>query len=284
MNPGIGLALAAMLCFGCADVVYKRGAQAGAPLHQFMMVQSALYLAAVVVYAFVIGALVFHPAVLWALLSGVCMVVGFYNFAASLKAGAVSIVAPVFRLSFVLTATLAIVVLGEALTAWKLAGIALALAAAWLLLGGPAPVGVDLAARRGAVTRAVVATAAVGLGTFIMKLALLGGATPGALVVLQACVVSSLAAVFAIRRDRGFRPAPAVLRHAPPAAFALAAGFVLMAESMARGQASVVVPVAQMGFVAAALAGFLFLREPFSARRGAGLAAAVAALGCLAHG
>jgi multidrug transporter EmrE-like cation transporter len=45
-----------------------------------------------------------------------------------------------------------------------------------------------------------------------------------------------------------------------------------------------VVPIAQMGFVVTALLGFLFLREPFTARKGAGLVAALAALASLAYG
>jgi len=42
--------------------------------------------------------------------------------------------------------------------------------------------------------------------------------------------------------------------------------------------------VAQMGFVVTALLGFFFLREPFTARKCAGLAAALAALTSLARG
>ena len=44
-----------------------------------------------------------------------------------------------------------------------------------------------------------------------------------------------------------------------------------------------VVPIAQMGFVITALLGFLLLREPFTARKGAGLIAALAALASLAR-
>ena len=70
----------------------------------------------------------------------------------------------------------------------------------------------------------------------------------------------------------------------PLAALTLALAFAFMVESMARAQASVVVPIAQMGFVVTALLGFLFLREPFCMRKGAGIAAALAALASLAHG
>jgi multidrug transporter EmrE-like cation transporter len=39
-----------------------------------------------------------------------------------------------------------------------------------------------------------------------------------------------------------------------------------------------------MGFVVTALLGFIFLRESFTARKGAGLLAALAALASLAYG
>ena len=43
---------------------------------------------------------------------------------------------PIFRLSFTVTTALAVLVLAEPLTPWKLAGLAAAFAAVWLLLGG----------------------------------------------------------------------------------------------------------------------------------------------------
>ncbi len=44
------------------------------------------------------------------------------------------------------------------------------------------------------------------------------------------------------------------------------------------------VPIAQMGFVVTAALGILVLREPLTARKAAGLAAALAALAVLAFG
>ena len=57
-----------------------------------------------------------------------------------------------------------------------------------------------------------------------------------------------------------------------------------MVESLVRGDASVMVPIAQMGFGVTALLGFLFMRERFTARKGVGLAAALAALASFAYG
>ena len=72
--------------------------------------------------------------------------------------------------------------------------------------------------------------------------------------------------------------------HAPVAAVLLVVAFTFLAKGLEGGEASVVVPVAQMGFVVTALLGFFFLREPFTARKCAGLAAALAALASLARG
>jgi drug/metabolite transporter (DMT)-like permease len=285
MTPGIEYALGAMLFFGLGDLVYKRGAAAGAQPHHFLMVQSWVFTPSVVLYAMVTGSLHFVAGSFWGALAGVFVLVGFYNFAHSLKSGSISINAPVFRLSFVLTAALAVLLLGEPLTPCKLAGLALALAAVWLLLGAPAPA--DAAGRRerrSSLLRVLVATVSIGAGNFIYTFGLRAGATPASLIVAQAAVVVTLATVFAGAVDRCIRPSAAALRYAPRAALLLALAFAFMVESMARAEASVVVPIAQMGFVVTALLGFLFLREPFTARKGAGLAAALAALASLAHG
>ena len=285
MTPGIEYALGAMLFFGLGDLIYKRGAAAGAQPHHFLMVQSWVFAPSVVFYAVLTGSLHFVAGSLWGALAGFFVLVGFYNFAHSLKSGSISINAPVFRLSFVLTAALAVLLLGEPLTRYKLAGIALALAAVWLLLGAPTPE--DAAGRResrSSLVRVFVATVSVGAGNFIYTFGLRAGATPASLIVAQAAVVVTLATVFASAVDRRVRPSAAALRYAPRAALVLALAFAFMVESMARAEASVVVPIAQMGFVVTALLGFLFLREAFTARKGAGIAAALAALASLAHG
>jgi transporter family protein len=76
-------------------------------------------------------------------------------------------------------------------------------------------------------------------------------------------------------------PSRAALAHAPVAAVLLVAAFILLAKGLQLGEASVIVPIAQMGFVVTALLGFFLLRETFTARKGAGLVAAVAALASL---
>ena len=284
MSPGIGYALGAMLLFGLGDLVYKRGAAAGAEPHHLLMVQTWVFLPTVTLYALVTGTLRFDAGTLWGALAGVFVLTGFYNFAHSLKSGSISINAPVFRLSFVITAALAFVLLGEPLTAYKIAGIALALAAVWLLLGAPAGAAAARRESRSSLARVLLATGAVGIGNVIYKYGLRAGSAPASLIVVQSIVVVTLATAFAAAVDGRIRPSGAALRYAPVAGVALAFAFAFLVESLARGEASVMVPIAQMGFGVTALLGFVFLHEPFTARKAAGLAAALAALASLAKG
>lgn len=281
MSPAIACALGALLCFGLGDLIYKQGAAAGAQPHQFLMLQSWVFTPIVFLYALATRQLEFVPGTLWGALAGVFILTGFYNFAHSLKTGSISINAPVFRLSFVITAALAVALLGEPPTAAKAAGIALALAAAWLLLGGA---GGPQREDRGSLIRVLVATVSVGIGNFIYKLGLQAGATPASIIVAQGCAVVAGATLLVAWKEGGIRAEAPVRRFAPRAAVVLAAAFSLLVEALSRGEASVVVPVAQMGFVVTALVGTLFLGESFTLRKGTGLLAALAALASLAAG
>jgi len=284
VSENIAYALGALLLYGLADFVYKRGAAAGAQPHQFLMVQTWFFSSLALLYGLVSGTLAFNAGAWWGALAGVLVVVGYYNFAWSLRHGSVSTNATIFRLSFTVTAALAVVVLGERLTAVKLAGLAFALAAVCLLLaspdGGKSRAGPE---DRASLARVLLATVAVGIASFTYKLGLLQGAAPIALVVAQGAVAVTLATAFAAHLDRGVRPSRAALRHAPVAAVLLVCAFVFLAKGLQGGEASVIVPIAQMGFVVTALLGFLLLREPFTLRKGAGLVAAVAALASLAR-
>ena len=284
MSHGVGYALVAMICFGLADLVYKRGAAAGVQAHHFMMVQGWCYAPAVTLYGLSTGTLAFGPAAWWGAAVGFFAFAGFYNFARSLQTGPVSVNAPIFRLSFTITAALAVWLLDEPLTPSKLAGLALALAAVWLLLGGQGGDRSTRHASRSSLIQVLAATVAIGIANLLYKFGVRAGATAATLLVAQACMFVPLSTGFAAIADRAIRPPRSTWRYAGAAAILLACGFVLLVESLVFGQASVLVPIAQMGFVVTAALGFIFLREPWTPRKGAGLAIALAALACLAWG
>jgi drug/metabolite transporter (DMT)-like permease len=281
MTAGVWFALGALVCYGVSDLVYKRAAMTGVPPHQFMMVQTWFFTSFVTLYGLVTETLALGPSALWGAAAAVFAFTGFYNFAQSLKSGSVSIIAPIFRLSFTVTATLAIILLHEPLTGTKLAGIGLALIAVWLLLGGTGGSS-ERKTRASSLVRVLVATVSVGVANLLYKYGLGAGATPASLLVVQATTVVLISGSLAAYIDGGIRPVRRVWRYSITAAVLLSCAFVLLLEGLARGEASVLVPIAQMGFVVTAVIGFTFLREPFTPRRGVGLLAALAALASLA--
>lgn len=284
MTAAAGYALVAMFCYGLADLVYKRAAAAGVPAHQFLMVQAWCFAPGVTLYGLVTGTLVFEASALWGALTGLFLYFGLYHFVHSLESGPVSVNAPIFRLSFTVTAALAVWLLGEPLTAFKVAGLVLALAAVWLLLGAAEAGEVPRRASRSSLVHVLVATLTVGVANLLYKVGLRDGATPETLLVAQAAVFMPLATGFGWGMDRKLSPRPLTWRHAPVAAILLAIGLLLLVEGLVYGEASVLVPIAQMSFVVTSGLGFVFLRELPTLRKGLGLLAALAALASLARG
>ena len=277
MTPGLGFALGAMLCFGASDLVYKRAAAAGIQPKHFAMLQAWVFLPGVTTYAWATGTLDPHASALWGGLAGGFLLIAVTNFIASLKSGAVSTNAPIFRLNFTLTAALAILLLGEMLTLMKLAALACALVAVWLLLAEPgrATSGrVDLRS----LARVLLATAAMAFANFCHKVGLTQGALPETMVAAQAWVFCSLATLNALIGDRGYRVPARAWPYAASAAVLLIGGFFFMLDGLALGPASVLVPVTQMSFVFTALLGALIFHEALNARKRVGLAVAAAAL------
>jgi len=281
MAEGVWLALGAMIFYGLADWIYKRAAAHGVQAHHFLPLQAFFFAPGIFLYGLATGTLVLGPAFAWGMSAGVLVFIALYNFARCLASGAVSIVAPVFRLSFCITAALAVWLLDEPLTPWKLAGLSAALAAVWLLLGGGR--GDVPRASTTPVIRVLIATAAMGVVSFVYKLAALAGGTPATVLTGQASVFMPLATLFAVARDRGFRPPAGSWRYGATAAVLLLFGLVMLIAGLAQGEASVLIPVAQLSFVVTAALGVIFLREPVTPRKGAGLAFAVAALAFLAQ-
>ena len=282
MTPSIVYALAALVCYGLGDFIYKRAAAAGLASVHLLLGQAWLFCPVVILYAWLTHTLRLDLPSLWGGLAGAFLLIGFYNFSRALQTSAVSAIAPVFRLNFIVTAALAIGWLHEPLTPAKLAGFILTFVAGWLLLGAASTGQASKPAPRGSLARVAVATVMTGAGAFCHKLGLVGGATAESLLSAQAIVFCSAVTVMAYAMLGTLRLPPGSLQHFGPAAVVLVGAFLFMLYGLREGQASVVVPIAQMGFVMAAVLGIVFFREAVTVRKIAGLACAIAALLALA--
>jgi len=279
MHQPVVFALVAMVCYGVSDFVYKRAAAAAIRSDHFLMAQAWLFCPLVIVYALLTQRLILVPAALWGSAAGIVSFIGFYYFSRSLASGAVSINASIFRMNFIVTVFLVIGFLGEPLTLHKLGGLALALIATWLLVGGGDGAGKETQTR--SLIQVVFATLTFGASNFFHTVGLRHGAIPETLVVAQAATFMPLATAVVYVSQRELRPPPVTFKYSIVASILLLSATILMLRGIAAGQASVLVPVAQMGFLIAALLGIALLREPITLRKVIGLASALGALAVL---
>ncbi len=283
MDRPLVFALGALLCYGLSDFVYKRAAAAGIRANHLVMVQAWFFGPLVILYAWGSGRLVPVGAAAWGLLAGALSLAGFTFFARSLASGAVSTNASIFRLNFIVTVVLVIGLLGEPLTLLKASGLAFALLATWLLVGAGSG-GERRAARDGrrSLIEVAIATLAFGASNFAHTVGLRHGALPETLVVAQAAVFVPLATLSVYVADRRLRPAAATYRYSFVTAVLLLGATLLLLRGIAAGQATVIVPVSQMGFIVAALLGVTVMGERLTLRKAVGLLSALAALAVLA--
>jgi len=179
---------------------------------------------------------------------------------------------------------LVVALLGESLTLRKTAGLVLALLATWLLVGAEATA--DRRpddARNRSFAQVAVATLAFGAANFFHTIGLRHGAVPETLAVAQGVMFAPLATVVVYFTDRKLRPPLRTLKYSGTAAIILVGATIFLLRGVAIGQATVLVPITQMGFVIAALLGIFILREHLTVRKATGLVMALAALTALAR-
>jgi len=283
MGQPVVYAIVAMVCYGLSDFIYKQAASAGIRADHFLMAQGWFFCPLVILYALATHTLVLDPVALWGSLAGVFIFLGFHYFIRSLITGSVSTNASIFRMNFIVTVILVVILLGEPLTTSKMAGLALSLLAAWLLLGaGDNAERTPNKARRRSLVQVVIATLAFGTSNFFHTVGLRHGAVPETLAVAQAALFMPIATVVVYFTDRTTRVPPLTFRYGAAAAIVLLGATIFLLRGVADGQASVLVPIAQMGFIIAALLGISILGERVTIRKVVGLVSALAALAVLA--
>jgi uncharacterized membrane protein len=282
MAQPVVYAVVAMVCYGLSDFIYKQAASAGIRAEHFLMAQGWFFCPLVILYALATHTLVLDPVALWGSLAGVFIFIGLHYFIRSLITGSVSTNASIFRMNFIVTVILVVILLGEPLTASKIVGLALSLLAAWLLLGaGDNAERTPNEAGRRSLVQVVIATLAFGTSNFFHTVGLRHGAVPETLAVAQAALFMPIATVVVYFTDRTLRAPPVTFGYGAAAAIILLGATIFLLRGVADGQASVLVPIAQMGFIIAALLGIFILCERVTIRKAVGLVSALAALAVL---
>lgn len=271
-----------------SDCVYKRAQVKGAVPETFLVYQSYSFGLTALLLVLASGALRSDLAA-WKY-GPACGLVGFaayYCFLRSLKSGQVSVHTMVFRLSFVLTAFLAVLFLGEAVTPRKVLGLGAAAAAVAALAALPSP-GLSKGRKRPGrpaqpseggrgLGFALAALACLGTLSFFYKLAAREGVPASALIFIQFSFFSPSAMAYAAIRRR-FLWHPTSVAHGLAAGVLLSLALILLVSALGRGEAGVLVPINQMSFVLTAVLAVPWFGEAWTTRKTAAVLLATGAV------
>jgi hypothetical protein len=202
-------------------------------------------------------------------------------FAISLSTGDVSVVAPVFRSSFVLASLLAILFLDEHITFVKMVAFTLSVIAAFLLLSQLKPNSSNITPSpkiRNTIRNLVIATVFMGVTGFIYKLGAIAGGNSISIMNGQAIIFFPLAFIACYVKERKIVFVWKYLYLGFAAAMFLLASLFLLLEALKFGPASTIVPISQMSFIVSAITGILLFKEKFTWKKAIGLACAIGAI------
>ena len=282
MSPGVGYALLSMLAAGVLDVVFARysGKRAVSGFYLFVIGgvviigQSALLVFLSVPVTFSAG------AAAWGILAGAIVMLANAMLVASLGRINVSLGSTIYRLNTIAVVIFAVLFLHEDLTWTKSSGIMLGIVAVVLLYqhGGRAGHERVLAASVMLAVGASLLRATFGI---MSKVGLADGAE-AFLFMLYIGVGWTLAAiVYGIVRAAPASPARNVLPYALVSGTLVCVVVTFLLLGLRAGEASVVIPIANMSFVVALLTSAVFRMERFTARKLVAVVSAAVAIALL---
>lgn len=275
----VAFALLSLLFAGVNDVVFKRYSAGGRSRGMLVLgigvVWTALLLATF--RARGVPVEVDGPALAYGLAAGALLVASNLLLLESLGHVDLGLASTIYRLNTVGVVVLSALLLGERIPAVKGAGVAAGIGAVLLLAHRPARHARSArdAAFLGAVILASLLRAGYGVTT---RAAMVAGVAPEPVLLLVAASWIAGGALYALARDRGLRLTREGARYAAVSGalvFLIVYALLLAVE---RGEASVVIPIANMSFVVALGISLATGMERLDGRKLLAVCAAVAAI------
>ncbi len=287
MNNSILFAFASLFFAGLNDFVFKKQAISGQGRGQYLAVVGGVWFLVFMGIQFSSGHLhLTSAAVKWGLLAGFFSAFGNYLLVASLRELDASVGATIYRLNLVLVAVMAVIILDERLTGIKILGLILACLA--VILFAERKKGPDGARLFGkALILAVIASLfRAGLG-ISYKLAMIEFGKLQAhgipsqthwFLAIQGLIWVVVGLGISFRFEKVFTLTRTNLGFGILSG-CLCSGIVLtLALALAKGNASVIIPITQMSFLVTALISWPLIHEHFSSRKLSALALAAGAI------
>ena len=283
LSAAVAFALLSLACAGVTDVVFKRFSQANQSRGLYVLgigltwtiIQSAILLATGN------GLRLDAQTVAFGLVAGLLVAISNTLLIESLTHIDVGLGSTIYRLNTIAVVVMAVLLLDEPLTGLKLTGVLLGMGAVILLFERHHE---HAEARNafllffGLVLLASLLRACFGI---LSKVAVLRGVDLKAMLVVNAPVWIAVGAIYAWWRHEGMRVTESTLKYAVVSGALICgvANFLMLAVE--RGQASVVVPIANMSFLVALLISAALGMERLTPRKLTAVALTVAAIAVL---
>jgi drug/metabolite transporter (DMT)-like permease len=264
-------AAASLLLQGTYELLFQVAHRGAMDESTYMVFQSgAVFSTLALISGALLGFELTAPIALLGVLSGILGLVTGFTHLYAMGRGPGSVTSAMRRLSFVVTAALAVALLGETLTAGKLGAMAIA-AFALVLMGLRG----DLAGRPHPAVFIALVTA--GCMAFIHKVAAMQAVSASAFLMMQSGTAHLSAHVVCLRRG-GYRLTRNTVGFALLTGSLIAIAMVMAMYALRGGDAVIIVPILQLGFLVTAPLSFVFMREPVTGRKLLGMALGACAI------
>lgn len=266
-------ALFALFLIGVADYVYGRAVRNRILPGTITASQSSIVVPVTWIWAYYEGSYVWTPPAFLGIGAAFFTFIGFWSFMRSVELGEASASTPIYRMSFVVTAMLAVWFLDEFITLPKILG--LILTGCTIFLFSDFHRGSFSADKLASVLWAVVAMVAVGLVNFIYKLGVSGGVAPIMFLHSQAVFFITTAYIYSFAVQGGPKFSKKGWAHGLATAVCFIFGNTSLLAAFREGEATIVSPIVQLSFIVTTILATWRLAEKMTVRKLLGLAAAV---------
>lgn len=285
VSAAVAFALLSLACAGIVDVVFKRYSAADRSRGVYVLGMGVVWMVLQAGIVVSTGALPRLDAdtIAFGMAAGLLIAVSNTLLIESLTHIDVGLGSTIYRLNTIAVVVLAVVLLDEALTGIKLTGVVLGVGAIVLLFERKHAHAEARSLYRIFFALVVVASLLRACFGILAKFATQHGIDLQLMLLVNAPIWIAVGALYAWRRRERIHVDAATLRYAMISGALLCgvANFLMLA--VARGEASVVVPIANMSFLVALLISAGMGMERLSARKLVAVALAVAAIFVLAR-
>jgi len=274
ISPAVEYALYALICIGTGDAINKRARQVGIPVGAYLLVQNPFFLCAILLIAlFTTGIHLDRADIMYSIVVAVFSFAAFTLMLFSLDKGHASVNYAIFRLSFVFSSALALVIFNEALTLNRIIGILIAAAALFVFFHGTG--------QRNMLKKSLLYAVAAMIFNVLFQISLKFATTvytaSPSFLLSTAFFFSLLVIAYNLLNRRS--PVPKItLLYAPLNGVLSALGALFMLIALSQGEVSFVFPLIHMSFVVTFVIAISLLGEKPSSMQILGVIAAAAAV------